>query len=194
MKLMVAVPTHDYHHYEFTRCLIKLIQKLESEGIEYEVCMQGGTLVYMARDDIAADAVNRKFDWVLWLDADMVFDDDLFDRLLATGKQLVTGVYHARRPPYGSCIFYKVNPVDRVTTYPKEIFRIDGCGFGCMLTDVNVLAAVYRNFGNCFLPSPELGEDLEFCKRARKLGYKIWCEPNIQCGHIGQLVIRPNMG
>lgn len=194
MKLMVAIPTHDYHHNEFTKCLIRLVQKLESEKIDYEVCLQGGTLVYMARDDLASDAVNRGFDYVLWLDADMTFDDDIFDRLISSGQKLITGVYHGRKPPYGSCIFTKLDPPIKPINYPENMFQIAGCGFGCILTDVSVLKEVYQKYGNCFQPSVEFGEDLEFCKKASSLGYKIYCDPSIQCGHIAQLVIRPNMG
>lgn len=194
MRLLVAIPTHDYHHYEFTKCLINLIRRLDSKGVDYEIGIQGGTLVYMARDDIAADAVNRKFDKILWLDADMVFEEDIFEKLDATGKQLVTGVYHGRKPPYTSCIFAEImNGPVKVKTYPKEPFRVEGCGFGCILTDVEVFRQMYRKYGNCFQPSIDYGEDLEFCRKANQMGYELWCDPSVVCGHIGQVVVLPNI-
>lgn len=193
MKLLLAIPTHDYHHVEFTRSLIKLIQRLDDEKIDYTIHMQSGTLVYMARDALAAEAVNGGYTHVLWLDADMVFEGDLFDRLVRHGNAMTTGVYHARRPPYDSCIFSTLNPPIKVISYPAEPFGIGGCGFGCILMETKVLVDVFRKFGNCFQPSPELGEDLEFCKKATTLGYTVVCDPSIQCGHIGQIVVKPNM-
>lgn len=194
MKLMIAIPTHDYHHFEFTRSLLGLVRRLDKEGIDYEVCMRGGTLVYMARDALAADAVNGGYTHVLWLDADMVFDDNLFHRLVRHGQEMITGVYHARRPPYDSCIFEKIEPPIKVLHYPEDIFPIEGCGFGCVLLKTELLAETFRKFGNCFQPSPAFGEDLEFCKKVRTLGHKVYCDPTVICGHIGQLVVRPNMG
>ena len=193
MKLMVAIPTNDYVHYEFTRSLVNLVHHLDELGINYDVHFHGGTLVYMARDALAADAINQKYTHVLWLDADMAFDETLFDHLVRHGADFVTGVYHARRPPYDSCIFSELEPWKKVEVYPREPFFVEGCGFGCVLMKTEVLTKVFREFGMCFQPSPELGEDLEFCKRAKKLGYKVLCDPDAIAGHIGQLVIKPNM-
>ena len=30
----------------------------------------------------------------------------------------------------------------------------------------------------------ENGEDVAFCWRARQCGYKIWCDPSTECGHV----------
>ena len=59
------------------------------------------------------------------------------------------------------------------------------------LTSCKVLKAVRDEFGNCFTPAYNLGEDLAFCKRADELGFEIWCEPFVRVGHIGHLTIYP---
>lgn len=46
MKLLIAIPTYDYMHFQFVECLTKLIRRLDEDGIDYEVDFQGGTLVY----------------------------------------------------------------------------------------------------------------------------------------------------
>jgi len=192
MKLMVAVPTLDYIHYEFAKCLTNLTRKLERDGIDFTVYWNGGTLVYKSRETLASEAVSQGYTHVLWLDADMVFDDDLFDRLYRHGRHIVTGVYHGRRLPYGSCIFTTLHPPMRVMQYPHELFAVEGCGFGCVLTSTECLAKVYRKYKMAFQPSEDFGEDLSFCERALACGYQVFCDPEIMCGHIAQTVIYPH--
>ena len=42
-----------------------------------------------------------------------------------------------------------------------------------------------------FLPMPEYGEDLAFCKRFTDIGGKIYADPAVQLGHIGHIAIYP---
>ena len=99
MKLMIAIPTYDYMHFQFVECLTKLIRRLDEDGIDFEVIYQGGTLVYVGRDRLAKMAIDRGFSHILWLDSDMIFNDDLLENLMDSGKSFVTGIAHGRRPP-----------------------------------------------------------------------------------------------
>ena len=192
MKLMVAIPTVDYIHFEFTKSLVELARNLERNGIDFEVRFFGSTLVYDGRNILAESAVNEKFTHVLWLDADMVFKPDMFSRLYSHKKDIVTGVYHARRPPHKSCIFTGLNPAKRVKKYPKELFEIVACGFGCVLTTTEALKVVMRNNDGCFQPILNCGEDISFCVKASQKGFKIYCDPNVKAGHIGHVTIYPD--
>ena len=97
MRLLIGVPTLDYVHTEFMRCLIALINRLRDDNITFDVDIESGTLVYLARERIAHKAVNEGYTHVLWLDSDMVFNADLLDDLMFSGEAFVSGVYHARR-------------------------------------------------------------------------------------------------
>lgn len=193
MRLLIGIPTLDYVNVEFMKCLMFLIMKLKDDGIEFDVEINSGTLVYLARERIAHKAINEKYTHVLWLDSDMVFNADILDDLLFCGKDFVTGIYHARRKGYASVIFksIEINGIERFEEYPNETFQIAGCGFGCVLTSVEMLSSVCLHYGTCFTPLPSLGEDIAFCKRAKDLGYKLWCEPTVICGHIGHITIYP---
>jgi len=193
MRLLIGIPTLDYVNVEFMNCLMKLIMKLKDNGVQFDVEINSGTLVYLARERIAHKAINEHYTHVLWLDSDMVFNPDILDDLMFCGKDFVTGIYHARRKGYASVIFksIEINSIERFEEYPNETFQIAGCGFGCVLTSVEMLSSVCLHFGTCFTPLPSLGEDIAFCKRAKDLGYKLWCEPSVICGHIGHITIYP---
>ena len=193
MKLLIAIPTLDYIHVEFMKCLLKLTEQLNDEGIPYEVKVVSGTLVYLAREEIVSYALGYEFTHVLWLDSDMVFTEDLFDNLLDCGKEFVTGIAHSRRAPYPSCLFTEIYPGVRrfEGEYPTEPFKVAGCGMACVLMEVEVLRDVWAHHSTAFFPERELGEDIAFCKRAQDLGHEIWAEPHVQVGHVGHFVVYP---
>lgn len=194
MRLLIGIPSLDYVHVNFVKSLTALIMRLKSEGVNFDVQIESGTLVYVARDKIASKAINEGYTHVLWFDADMVFQDSVLDDLMFSGKPFVCGIYHARRKGYHSCLFRNLdlNHLERFEyPYPTDTFEIAGCGFGCVLIDVQIMREVMQKDGTCFLPMPQYGEDLAFCKRVTALGYKMYAEPSAVCGHIGHTVIYP---
>ena len=105
---------------------------------------------------------------------------------------MVCGLFVSRHFPFCSCLFKSLIPVERITEYPDEAFKVAGCGFGCVLMKAQILRDVMiTNKGQCFIPDPRLGEDVAFCKRATDCGYEIWCEPTARVGHVGSMVIWP---
>jgi predicted O-methyltransferase YrrM len=74
-------------------------------------------------------------------------------------------------------------------------FVCDGIGTGFLLIKREVLLRftpeVCKEFGPPFAvghapDGTEEGEDLSFCRRAKKLGYEIWADPTIPLGHVGK--------
>ena len=195
MRLLICIPTVDYMHADFVKSLMKLTMRLKNDGVDFDVDILNGTLVYAARDKLARRAVKEGFTHTLWLDSDMVFTDDLLDDLMFSGKSFVTGVYHTRRPPHGSCIFkdIRLDSIERYDdgNYPKDTFEIAGCGFGCVLVETSLFEIVLERFGELFLPLPGLGEDIALCSRVHAVGGSMWCEPSVRCGHIGHITVWP---
>lgn len=199
-KLLIAVPCYDTMRAEFAQSLVGLMAKLTADGIPYEVKIISGTVVHTARDNLAKHAVNNGFSHVLWLDADMVFDDTILEDLTISGKtdQILCGRFISRHNPFLPTIFKRLEPsADRFDEdhIPDETFRICACGFACVLTPVQALVDVLNNNrGTAFLPTVRASEDLAFCQRAAGLGYEIWCEPTARVGHIGAVAIWPEDG
>ena len=192
MKTLIAVPAFDNIATKFVECLTALLQRLYKDGVSVDVKFITGTLVHAARDKLAIHAIQNGYTHVLWLDADMVFDDELLYDLQFSHKDFVTGIARSRRPPYVSCLFSDMSRIQRVEEYPTDTFRVAGCGFACVLIKTEILKAVREKFNTCFLPTADLGEDLAFCDRAAKCGYAIWAEPAVKVGHIGHIVIYPD--
>ena len=199
MRLLIAVPTTDYMPASFVKSLAKLQQELGRNHVAYDVEILAGTLVYIARNRLANKAINENYTHVLWLDSDMIFTEKVLEDLMDVGKEMVCGAFVSRRPPYGACIYSSIekNNIEKVKEFGLTPFRVDGCGFACVLTTVELLQAVTEKFGTTFQPTEYYGEDLAFCWRVKQLGREIWCEPTVRVGHIAHVPVyagQENMG
>lgn len=188
MRTMIAIPCMDEMDSGFVQCLVNL----RKVG-DVDINILSGSLVYEARERLAGVAVDGGYDYVLWLDSDMMFPETLLLDLLAQDKDFITGVCAARRPPYNPCIFRSNGEkLDFVTDFKDRLIKVDGCGFGVVLMKTELLQKSFDKYRTCFQPIPGYGEDLSFCVRAKDLGYQLFADPNIEIGHIGKTVITKN--
>lgn len=196
MRLMIAVPCLDYSRSEFTEAIVNLVKRLALDGVDFEFRKAQATLTYQGREQLAREAMEGRFDYMLWLDSDMEFPTNAFSMLMQgmekTGAALVTGIYRCRRYPFQKLVYRLISPFQGIPCgedLPGELFPIDGCGFGCVLVDVKAIAEVHKRFNVVFTPEKGLGEDLAFCHRLKQLGYRMYAEPSIKCSHIGSITI-----
>lgn len=195
MKYLIAVPSHDMVHANFTRSLMEL-DKPENTAFT----MITNTLIYTARNLIAQNAIKYGFDRVMWFDSDMKFAPDTMIRLaedLDKGHEFVSGLYFSRQAPIRPIIHKDVkwkvkddgwidSSAELYWDYPKdELFEIAACGFGCCITSVRLLKRMCDKYGSPFYPLMGMGEDTTFCFRATQDGKKIWCDSRIKAEHIG---------
>ena len=192
-NILIAIPTTDYMPAASVQSMLKLEKHLTEEKLRHDFALEAGTLVYIARNSLASRAVNEGFSHILWLDSDMVYTEDIVETLQFCGKDMVCGVFQSRRPPFYSCIYkdLRLKSLERFHSYPKEPFRVAGCGFGAVLMKTEIVQRVMDRFGRPFTPTEEYGEDLAFCRRAAELGYEIWCDPCVRVGHIAHIPVYP---
>lgn len=195
MKIFIAIPSLDTVPALFCQSLA-LLQRAGNTVVGFEV----GSLVYEARNKLARAAIRAEADYVLWLDSDMVFSPDLLQRMLKVCQEenidFLTGLCFRRRPPYTPCLFDRLEKTDKGASYtalmsvPDGRFQVGGCGFAGVLLSTDVLLSVASQFdGRMFDPMIGFGEDVAFCWRARQCGYEIWCDSDIELGHIGDCVV-----
>lgn len=195
MKIFIAIPCMEDLPVDFVRSLTRL-QHIGQTSINYSV----GSLVYASRQYLTECAVAEEADFILWLDSDMVFNSDLLIDLMKdieSGKDFVSGLYFKRKPPYSPVLYKKIRigmtseetQIEDYDDYPEgEMFEIDACGFGAVLMKTEIAKAIIAKEGHTFSPILGYGEDISFCIRAKKLGYKLWCDPRIELGHIAKTV------
>lgn len=195
MKVFIAVPSMDTLPALFCQSLA-LLQRAGDTLVGFEV----GSLVYMARNNLARQAIKSEADWVLWLDSDMVFAPDFLQRMLKVCTEnnidFLTALCFRRKPPYTPTLFDRLERTEKGASYtaimsvPEGRFQVGGCGMAGVLMSTDVLLSVASKFnGRMFDPIDGFGEDVAFCWRARQCGYDIWCDSEIEMGHVGQCVV-----
>ena len=193
MKILIAVPCMDQVPVQFCQSLAVMNKVGDECGIAFQV----GSLIYTSRNKLAMMAIEKECDYVLWLDSDMVFPNDVLERLLELkGKgDIITGVYYRRVEPYHPVLFKNLEIDDDKCVCDDEYdvkdepFEVAACGFGCVLTPTSVLIDVLARYGDLFSPIAGIGEDLSFCWRARQCGYRIIADPTFYLGHIGHYTV-----
>ena len=195
-KILIAIPCMDQVPAPFAQSLAMIRKPDDDVACSFQM----GSLIYTSRNNLALQAMKTEFDYMLWLDSDMVFQQDLLIRMKQTmdekGLDFLTGLYFRRVPPFTPVLFDQLDIAeDGSCTWtdwkdvPEGLFKVGGCGFGCVLIKTDVLFDVQAKFGELFNPIANMGEDLSFCWRARQCGYDIWCDPSLVCGHVGYTVI-----
>lgn len=187
-KILIGIPCGRDTAYQFTKSLFLL----DTPGPRNAIFVSG-SMVDVAREKIARYAVDKKYDYVLFVDSDMSFEPDALTKLLACNKSIVCGWYGMREEDGTVCVWKSAAPDENgeLQIIPddnnKGLHEVAACGFGMVLIKTKVFADIFERFGTCFAHSVDIGEDIMFCLRARNkdLGYKVWCAPHVKLGHVG---------
>lgn len=191
MKTLIAVPTMDMCQSRFAQSLATL----DKVG-DCQVSFIMNSLIYDARNKFCQQAIEGEFDYIFWLDSDMVFPSYVLQQFMQHDKDIVAGLYFRRAYPFTPVAFSELRRDNGVLKmkdleeWPKDLFEVDGVGFGCVLMKTDCLFDIAGKEGGVwFTPTPDAGEDAAFCLRAKEYGYEIWVDPTVKLGHVGQTVI-----
>lgn len=87
MKTLIAIPCMDEIDVGFVQGLMDL----QTVG-DTKTFFLSGSLIYEARERLAAMAIDNGYDHVLWLDSDQMFKPTMMLDFVASDKDIVTGV------------------------------------------------------------------------------------------------------
>lgn len=185
---------------EFFHSLFAARRHLYENGIPHNVLSNESSLISASRDTLAEQFIkSTNADFLMWVDSDIMFPVYGITRLVKRDLDIVGGVYY-HKDAAASPTVYKFTEDEKYRCYGEfnvvnDVFECDGIGTGFLLMKRHVLEAFGPEFtkeygtpfGMGFAPNGiQEGEDLSFCRRAKKRGFKIWADPTIPLGHIGR--------
>ena len=192
-KVLIAVPALDTMPTQTAYAMLNLKRDCPSR---FSFIVRASC--HDARNLLAREAIESGADRVLWIDSDMIFDEDLMIRLgddMDAGWDMVCGIYFKRELPPTPVIYRDISmttgKAEQYLDYPRdEVFPIAGCGFGAVMMTTELLKKVGDH---AFTPMNHLSEDLSFCARALEAGARIACDSRIKVGHVGQITYGEQM-
>ena len=188
MKISICVPCHDKVHTLFTRSLVNLTCSLTKNNIDFEVHYFSGSVISESRTRLANEALEMNSNYILFLDSDMTFPASTVEKLLAHDKDIISGVYSTRYPPYNSVAF--TNPEDVRARLSKSfgLHKVWAVGMGCFMFKTSLLHDLPRPWFMHEYNKHEdtfSGEDIYFCNQAMHHGYDVWVDADLKLSHIG---------
>lgn len=191
MKLAICVPVRDTVHSKFAYCLSDLTSHLVKSDIEYSLFFQNGSVLPDQRTTLVNSALNAKCDYILWLDSDMVFPKNLYQRLSSHNHDIVACTYSTRTKPYRNVAFMSHDFNDRLTA-SVGIHKVSSVGMGLMLTNIDVYKSISKPwfmFEYDRVADSYLGEDIYFCRQLRDNGYSLYVDVDTskKCYHLGTI-------
>lgn len=140
---------------------------------------------------------NMQGEWLWMMGDDHVFNPDILLRLLAREVDVVVPFVMTRTPPYKPVVMSAPHGLDEqghveyvVAKLPESgLHEVYAAGSAGMLIRRRVLEAIGDPW---FETGPAgLNEDFTFCAKAREAGFKLYCDVDVQMGHLATHTIWP---
>lgn len=189
MKILIAVPTFETIQPEVFRA----IYNLRPAGHELSFDFVKGYDCAVARNRIGVFAQDGGYDYVLMVDSDTIIPPDVLELMLDTPVDICLGVCPRKNTDEKKTAMIKLGDRSYHDSYfypelPDGKTKIKGGGFACALVRTYVFTALdypyfqYVTNEDC----STLSEDFYFCQNAHLMGFDIWMDPRVRCGHLAR--------
>ena len=202
-RVLLGIPMYDSMKTKSLATYTDFLVKMAfSNKFSCHSMLHGGTYLDQNREAIAQTAIDENYDYLLFLDSDMIYRSDILEKLYERYKGVIGAIYSMRSgKEHGPAIYNYIKEKDTFAQYKywplkKGIIKVDGIGTGLLLIEVSALKKIPAPrfaYLECETPDKEgnrrrLGEDLSFCKRCAKNGIKIYADTDVYAGHLGEKV------
>lgn len=145
--VVVGVVSYGTQPPNWWQHLAMMIAKLPEYGIEIGGLLSASSMsADMNRNEVAKSFLRGKADYLLWVDTDNIIPFGGVKRLLETGKELVSGLYHLKVPPYTPVAYWRQkdgNGYEPIHHFRQgEIVPVDMAGLGACLVHRNVFEEI----------------------------------------------------
>ena len=215
MKLIVCLPGNNFsgqfldHFIAFYNWCIRnnihiMVCRRESCNIYYvrNMCLGGSST---AGEDQTPWQGKVEYDYMLWIDSDIVFQIDDFIKLYNMKEDIASGLYlmqdgkhYATVENWDENYFVKHGSFEFLTSElingRKNPFYVDYTGFGFILIKKGIFESLkypwfrplWKKFGSV---TEFTMEDVSFCHMVKDLGYKVSVNPEVVVNHEKKILL-----
>jgi hypothetical protein len=200
----MGIPGYDIGKPAFWNCYSRMVRASRQAGIDVLGKLRvRGCYIEHSRN-VITDRFLRETDadWILWLDDDQTFHEDLLIRMLAHNKKIVVGNYYRKQPPHIPVVAVleadnRLSPA-HMDPDTSGLERVSTAATGCCLCHRSVFEKIpfpwfFNDYSAPVGPvDPEVlvngmvlvGEDTRFFMMANCFEFKVWCDFSLKIGHI----------
>ena len=216
-RVLIEVPTYDG---SISRATSESLWLLDRGGHDVDYHPRAGYGVAMARNRIAADALDAGYDRVLMVDNDIELPRDALTLLMEHDEDFVMGWYlnrYARGERRKACLFkmggigwemFTADELRALRDGGTNLVEVAAGGMGCALVKVDVFRRMefpwfeWRDLNRfprlaksvLSLPGDAFnsgGEDVTFCQAVAAVGVTPYADTRVACGHEFREVVWP---
>jgi hypothetical protein len=239
-QVAICIPSGRQWEADMAITLSAIASRAAAQGTPTLTINEKNSIIPMARNSMAEQAISKGATHVFWCDTDNVPPVDVIKRLLEHDKDIVGGIYCKRVPPYellgvpfgsvdfskgglvpfwlmpGGCMMVKSKvyrtiqkpwyfdtarreggPIEHLTNLLLDHYHLS--------PQDSLLQALTENEElhqwlideeeinrEKFFDGKYMGEDYNFCLKAQRYGFKVWCDLDVSfdLGHIGETTVR----
>ena len=213
-SICIAMPCYDSVKINTMLSIFQLIQLLGKAGIEVGINTMKSPLIHQARNYLTAVFLTTEYSHLLFIDADVEFDASAVLHMMMAKKDIICTPYRAKNPDLNNHTYTVKFPDPKVIPIlPGGLVEIDAGPTGLMLIDRKVFEKIIKNRPDLKIKNPvnpgikedakshsfyylfiyfafedgyTMGEDLSFCKLARKEGFKLYANTGSMTAHRGE--------
>ena len=218
-KVIFCLPGREFSG-RFLSCWTELVYACMSQGIQPIMSQQYSPLLYYVRnmclggDNLAGIKQvpfqgKIDYDYIMWIDSDIVFTPDQFFKLIDNDKDISSGLYMMADNTHYATVenwddkFFQENGhmqfVNReILSKKKDLFKADYTGFGWILMKKGVFESLEYPWFQPMWTEYEVDgktirdfsmEDVAFCRMIKEKGYDVWIDPTIVVGHEKMVIL-----
>lgn len=195
MKIFIATPTRGDPRMEFNVSLLLMVTDFicnkNFRNCQINPRVELGSILPSQRHNLAQEAIKWGADYILWIDDDMGFPKNTLERLInaaSAGLDIVAANCPRKEiPPRWTA---KRDGIIVNSNGKTGVEEVDSVGCAMMLVNMNVYKSLpIPHFELPWDPNAGgyVGEDVYFCRKAKKAGYKIFIDHDLskEITHVG---------
>jgi len=184
-KLAIGIPlSFPMVHSEFfeSYCMME-------KGEHVLIRSKGGSIDVL-RNGIVKLAQSAGCSHLLMFDTDMIYEVDTVKKLLDCDKDIVGALCFKRSPPFNPFMIKDGKGIEEWED--GSLVEVDRTGTGCLMIKMQVFDDIPSPYFQTLIDNDgmvTLGEDYNFCDKAREAGYEIYVNTNVQAEHLSEMRI-----
>lgn len=216
MRIIFCLPGKVFSN-NFLMSWSQLLLYLFNKGHEVLISQHYSSMVHFARmkclggNNLSGE--NQKpfggrimYDYIMWIDSDIVFKIEDFEKLLQSPHEITSGLYLMEDKTHYAVVenwdlnyfkktgSFKFISNSDISFFSQKYRKVSYTGMGWMLIKYNVIEKIkypwfHRELTKIGNVSDISSEDVNFCKNLQDAGFDIYIDTTIKVGHEKSFII-----